>query len=675
MLLSLIKLPGLWVGLILRVAALTFLPLATSINDWYGPFLSNFLQNPISDPWQSWIANGGDPQAFPYGVGMLVALAPLGFVSQFGGNIFSSAAAYQGTLLLFDVGLLVISAALSRNAVSKAVNFYWVSPITLISIYVLGFNDVIPVFFLMASVLLLRKGKFWIAGLVLAFALSIKLSMVLALPVFAILFIRNRNIRAKARGFALGLISGSAALIAPLVFSSSAWLTTISENKEASKIWVPAVQFGPGASILLVPLAFAGVLYVIWRVRRLNFELFEASLGLVFLVVVLSVQSSPGWYLWVLPLLLAVDTSSNRRTGLLVWLFGTCFVFANAPQILGNLGFAFAPSDLLTDILHTALMGAGILLALKVWRDGITANDFFVQSRKPFAIGIAGDSGVGKDTFASALIGVFGYSATTHLSGDDYHLWDRSRPMWQALTHLNPAANNLSQLERDSISLLSGRSVQVRHYNHSTGIYERKAVLRSNDFLIFSGLHTLKLPSLPSLLDLSIFLEMDENLRRRLKIERDVNVRGHSIEKVEKSLERRAPDVEKFINPQRLKADLIFKLEPSNSVSVSSGDAAEPMTVRFESRLGLDVQELKRVIVSLSQVDFEVENASNGDTESVTICGNPDSASIEAAARILAPRVLEFCDGKPQWQAGAVGLMQLVFFAQLEHVLLRRALA
>lgn len=673
--LELVKLPGFWIGLILRVGALIMLPLASSIKEWYGPFLSNFLQNPILDPWQSWITNGGDPQAFPYGVGMLVALAPLGFVSQLGSSIFSSAAAYQATLLLFDVGLLVISAALSRQAFTKAVHFYWVSPITLISIYVLGFNDVIPVFFLMASVLLMRKGKFWIAGFVLAFALSIKLSMVLALPVFAILFIRNRNIRAKARGFAFALISGSAALISPLAVSSSAWLTTISENKEAAKIWAPAVQFGPGASILIVPLVFAGVLYVIWRVRRLNFELFEASLGLVFLVVVLSVQSSPGWYLWVLPLLLAVDTSSNRRTGLLVWLFGACFALANAPQILANLGFVFAPSDLLTDMLHTALMGAGILLALKVWRDGITANDFFVQSRKPFAIGIAGDSGVGKDTFASALIGVFGNSATTHLSGDDYHLWDRSRPMWQALTHLNPAANNLSQLERDSISLLSGRSVQVRHYNHATGIYEKKATLRSNDFLIFSGLHTFRLPSLPSLLDLSIFLEMDEGLRRSLKIERDVNIRGHSIEKVEKSLERRAPDVEKFINPQRSKADLIFKLGPSRSVSISSDGGNELMDVKFETRLGLDLQELKRVLVSLSQVEFEVEGGSSGESESVTISGNPDKAAIQAAAQILAPRVLDFCDGEPRWQSGAVGIMQLVFFAQLEHVLLRRALS
>ena len=30
--------------------------------------------------------------------------------------------------------------------------------------------------------------------------------------------------------------------------------------------------------------------------------------------------------------------------------------------------------------------------------------------------------------------------------GDDYHLWDRGRPVWQALTHLNPMANDIDAL-------------------------------------------------------------------------------------------------------------------------------------------------------------------------------------------------------------------------------------
>ena len=59
------------------------------------------------------------------------------------------------------------------------------------------------------------------------------------------------------------------------------------------------------------------------------------------------------------------------------------------------------------------------------------------MTRRPFVIGISGDSGSGKDTFANSIEGLFGKHSVTKLSGDDYHLWDRKKPIWQAMTHLN----------------------------------------------------------------------------------------------------------------------------------------------------------------------------------------------------------------------------------------------
>ena len=47
------------------------------------------------------------------------------------------------------------------------------------------------------------------------------------------------------------------------------------------------------------------------------------------------------------------------------------------------------------------------------------------MTRRPFVIGISGDSGSGKDTFANSIEGLFGKHSVTKLSGDDYHLWDR----------------------------------------------------------------------------------------------------------------------------------------------------------------------------------------------------------------------------------------------------------
>ena len=42
-----------------------------------------------------------------------------------------------------------------------------------------------------------------------------------------------------------------------------------------------------------------------------------------------------------------------------------------------------------------------------MWREAIVNNDYFRLSRKPFSIGIAGDSGSGKDTLVNSYIDLF----------------------------------------------------------------------------------------------------------------------------------------------------------------------------------------------------------------------------------------------------------------------------
>ena len=68
-------------------------------------------------------------------------------------------------------------------------------------------------------------------------------------------------------------------------------------------------------------------------------------------------------------------------------------------------------------------------------------------------IGISGDSGSGKDTLARGTGALFGCEQTTQLSGDDYHLAERHDPLWERMTHLDPAANDLARLAADVAAL------------------------------------------------------------------------------------------------------------------------------------------------------------------------------------------------------------------------------
>jgi ABC-type dipeptide/oligopeptide/nickel transport system ATPase component len=63
------------------------------------------------------------------------------------------------------------------------------------------------------------------------------------------------------------------------------------------------------------------------------------------------------------------------------------------------------------------MVAIGIILALRVWRETISRNDFFRLSRKPFVIGVAGDIGSGKSLFTDAIADLFGHHSTVTLSG------------------------------------------------------------------------------------------------------------------------------------------------------------------------------------------------------------------------------------------------------------------
>src|SRR5262249_44042923 len=67
--------PAFLAGLLLR-AALILLVVPSIQTAWFVPFVHGFAHAPALDPWSQFLANGGDPLAFPYGPVMLAAYLP-----------------------------------------------------------------------------------------------------------------------------------------------------------------------------------------------------------------------------------------------------------------------------------------------------------------------------------------------------------------------------------------------------------------------------------------------------------------------------------------------------------------------------------------------------------------------------------------------------------------------
>ena len=669
-------------GLAIRLALIfTMEPLAVS--DWYVPFLDASTVYFTLDPWSVWLNGDGTPVAFPYGYAMWLAFLPLTIAAKLVG--FPLLYGYAFTLLAADFALLVVLRQLLPGRDRLLLMIYWLSPIVLLATYGLGFNDLIPVLLLTLSLYFTRRLQLKFAGIACVAAISAKLSMVLALPFFLIYLFNNRALRQVLPQFLTGLFLGGAILVLPFILSGSG-LHMLFRNPEMGKVYQLAINLGGDVLIYVLPLIYLVMLYMVWRVRRLNYDLFHATLGMAFLLVVLMTPASPGWFVWAIPLLVTYQAMSGRIAIALTGIFSGLYVLSsllmtpvrftsvgqiemvNAFHLSGQLGNHAVP------LLHTIMAATGIVLAIRIWRETVSRNDYFRLSRKPFVIGIAGDSGAGKDTFADAIKGLFGSHSVATLSGDNYHLWDRQKPMWQVMTHLNPMANNLEGFANDLVALTDGKSIQSGHYDHQTGHMSRTLSIKSNDIIIASGLHALYLPILRECCNLSIYLDVDEGLRRHFKRQRDVHQRGYTFESVMSSFEKREPDSVRFIRPQASHADLVLSLQPIHPRILEDLNGKQPLRLKLvaRSRHGLNELSLTRVLVGICGLHVDMVVSSDAPEVELTIEGEASAQDIALAAQMICPRIFEFLDIHPKWQDGVLGLMQLITLSHINQALTKR---
>jgi len=190
-------------------------------------------------------------------------------------------------------------------------------------------------------------------------------------------------------------------------------------------------------------------------------------------------------------------------------------------------------------------------------------KEIIARSPIVFTIGVAGDSGSGKTMFTHAIREIFGPDLVTTITLDDYHKYDREECKRLDITPLHPDANNLSQLESDIAELKSGKSILKPVYDHTTGRFDPPVPFSPRKILILEGLHTLFTPRLRELMDFSIFVDPENEVKYEWKRRRDMDRRGYSSSEVTREIARRESDYKTFIAPQRCSADVIIRIRYS----------------------------------------------------------------------------------------------------------------
>ena len=111
-------------------------------------------------------------------------------------------------------------------------------------------------------------------------------------------------------------------------------------------------------------------------------------------------------------------------------------------------------------------------------------------------------------------------------------------------------------MQNDVFDLKIGNNIYQIDYDHKTGKFTDKELIKSKENIIVCGLHSLYMPD--NILNLKIYMDTDDNLRMPWKIKRDIVKRGYTVEKIYKQIIDRKNDYQTYIQIQREKADIII---------------------------------------------------------------------------------------------------------------------
>ncbi|MBK0378698.1 uridine kinase family protein [Mucilaginibacter segetis] len=155
---------------------------------------------------------------------------------------------------------------------------------------------------------------------------------------------------------------------------------------------------------------------------------------------------------------------------------------------------------------------------------------------KPYVIGVAGGSGSGKTFFLKCFLEHFTPDEVCLVSQDDYYI-----PVAHNMTKEEnklynfdlPTTIDADLFERDISKLMNWETVYQKEYTfNNPDIVPRILEIKPAPIIIVEGLFILHFKKIANDLDMTIFIEADENIALQRRLKRDLAERGYSNEDV-----------------------------------------------------------------------------------------------------------------------------------------------
>ena len=294
---------------------------------------------------------------------------------------------------------------------------------------------------------------------------------------------------------------------------------------------------------------------------------------------------------------------------------------------------------------------------------------------RPVLLGVVGDSGSGKSTITRGLVRVLGGDQVTHFSSDDYHAFDRRQRSERGITPLNPEANHLDILEQHLAHLRRGRPVMRPVYRHADGTFAPPEYVEPAEFIVVEGLLAFSNKHLCEMFDVRVYLAPPEDLRRQWKVQRDCTFRGYTTDEVLSELDRREPDSETFIRPQRHSADIVVAFQPTVSRELDRLDCVLTLNASLPHPDLTDVVDNKAGLELRERPDGAMELRVPGrlDPDRASRIENAVWERMHFASHLREQRLGEFMNGTDLHRSDSLAIVQLLILYQL--VLAREVIA
>ncbi|MCL4115929.1 UNVERIFIED_CONTAM: hypothetical protein GTU68_040302 [Idotea baltica] len=196
-------------------------------------------------------------------------------------------------------------------------------------------------------------------------------------------------------------------------------------------------------------------------------------------------------------------------------------------------------------------------------------------------IGIAGGSGCGKSTFVRNVIKRLPPEKVALISQDNYYN-DNSHLTMEERHKLNfdhPNSIDFNLLIEQLTILKNGNAIAMPQYSYLTCTRSNETItIEPKPIIIVEGMMSLVRKELRDLLDISIFIDVDDDERLIRCIQRDIEERGRNVASVVDRYQKTVKPMHlAFIAPSKYHADVIV---PRGGENIAARDMIVKMILQ-----------------------------------------------------------------------------------------------